>query len=114
MVIVSEVHRTRRWATIRQLAKRRDGFRCVKCGGRARLEVAHILSAKARPDLAFDLNNVRTLDWRCHIEETRAERSGEIDPTRQAWRELVRQTSSPNGDEVRQLPLKKDVQCLSQ
>ena len=54
-----------------------------------RLEVAHIISAKARPDLAYELSNVRTLDWRCHILETQAERSQEIDPRRRAWRELL-------------------------
>ena len=54
-----------------------------------RLEVAHIISAKARPDLAFELSNVRTLDWKCHILETQAERSQEIDPRRRAWRDLL-------------------------
>lgn len=60
-----------------------------------RLEVAHIISAKARPDLAYELSNVRTLDWKCHILETQAERSQEIDPGRQAWRELLK-TPLPN------------------
>lgn len=59
-------------------------------GADFRLEVAHIISAKARPDLAYDLGNLRTLDWKCHIEETRAERSQEIDPRRQAWRDLLK------------------------
>ena len=97
---MSAVHRDKRWPPLRLAAKRRDGWKCVKCGGRQRLEVAHILSAKARPDLALTLSNVRTLDWRCHIEETRADRSGEIDPARQAWRDLVRQTSTSHRKEV--------------
>lgn len=59
-------------------------------GADFRLEVAHIISAKAQPDLAYELTNLRTLDWKCHIEETRAERAGEIDPRRQAWRELLK------------------------
>jgi 5-methylcytosine-specific restriction endonuclease McrA len=99
---MSEIHRDRRWPAVRLAAKRRDNWCCVKCGGRAHLEVAHIISAKARPDLAFDLNNVRTLDRRCHTEETRVERSGQIDPARQAWRELVRRMS---------IPSEKDMQC---
>jgi hypothetical protein len=55
-----------------------------------RLEVAHILSAESRPDLAFELSNVRTLDRKCHVLETQAERSGENSPGRQAWRELLK------------------------
>lgn len=75
----------------------------MKCGGRLRLEVAHIISAKARPDLAYELSNLRTLDWKCHIEETRAERNGDADPRRQAWRELLK--VSLNG--------KENGKCLS-
>ncbi len=55
-----------------------------------RLEVAHILSAKSRPDLAYELSNLRTLDSKCHVLETQAERSGDIDPRRQAWRALLK------------------------
>ena len=55
-----------------------------------RLEVAHIVSAHSRPDLAYELSNLRTLDSKCHIEETRAERNGDADPRRQAWRELLK------------------------
>lgn len=43
------------------MAKRRDGFRCVKCGQRIRLEVDHVLPVRDRPDLAFDLSNLQTL-----------------------------------------------------
>ena len=99
---MSEVHRDRRWPAVRLAAKRRDRFRCVKCGGRTHLEVAHIVSAKARPDLAFDLSNVRTLDRRCHVEETRAERSGEVVPARQQWRVLVCEMSSPSSGKERE------------
>ena len=55
-----------------------------------RLEVAHILSAESRPDLAYELSNVRTLDRKCHVLETQAERSGDTDPRRRAWRELLK------------------------
>lgn len=88
---MSSVHHDRRWPALRLAAKRRDGWKCVQCGGRVRLEVAHIISAKARPDLAFRLDNVRTLDWKCHAEETRVERSGDNDPSRKAWRELLKE-----------------------
>ena len=93
---MSAVHHDKRWPPLRLAAKRRDGWRCVRCGGRLRLEVAHIISAKARPDLAFELTNVRTLDWKCHAQETRAERGGDANPAREAWNGLVNELSKPS------------------
>lgn len=97
---MSEVHRDRRWPPVRLAAKRRDGWRCVRCGGRIRLEVAHIISAASRPDLAYELSNVRTLDWQCHILETQAERSNELDPRRQAWRDLLKTPLPERNDDA--------------
>lgn len=93
---MSAVHHDRRWPPLRLAAKRRDNWQCVRCGGRVRLEVAHIISAKARPDLAFELSNVRTLDSRCHAQETRAERGGDANPAREAWNVLVNELSKPS------------------
>jgi 5-methylcytosine-specific restriction endonuclease McrA len=82
--------RDRRWPALRLLALRRDGWKCVKCGSRHRLEVDHILSVATRPDLAFDLDNTQTLCGSCHAKKTRQERGiGDTDPERNRWRTAV-------------------------
>jgi 5-methylcytosine-specific restriction endonuclease McrA len=87
------VTRTKRWRALRLQALRRDGFRCVRCGGRRRLEVDHIKPVRTHPELAFVLSNLQTLDAVCHSRKTRLEIGlGEVDPARDAWRELVKST----------------------
>lgn len=86
-------HHDRRWPALRVAAKRRDGFRCVKCGSRIRLEVDHIKPASTNPELGFDLSNLQTLCSRCHAAKTRLECGhAPLSPERQAWRDLVRST----------------------
>lgn len=92
---MSAVHRDRRWPAIRLAAKRRDGWRCVKCRRRRHLEVDHITPARREPARAFDLDAVQTLCRDCHVEKTRLESGRDADPARQQWRELVRQTQTP-------------------
>lgn len=86
------VIRSRRWKALRQQALRRDGWRCVKCGGRRRLEVDHIEPVRTHPELAFVLANLQTLDARCHSRKTRIEIGlGEApDPRREDWRALLK------------------------
>lgn len=83
--------RDKRWPALRLAAKRRDGFKCVRCGSRGRLEVDHIKPVREAPDLAFDLTNLQTLCVRCHSRKTKSEVGfgPEVDPRRQAWRELL-------------------------
>lgn len=57
------------WRTIRVLALKRDGYRCVKCGrdvsasGASRVD--HIKPRKTHPHLALSLPNLRTLCTTC-------------------------------------------------
>jgi 5-methylcytosine-specific restriction protein A len=94
---------SRRWPALRLAAKRRDGFRCVKCGAVRRLEVDHIQPVRTNPELSFELSNLQTLCASCHTHKTRIEcgQDSPQNPLRQAWRDLVRSTG-------------KDALCLSQ
>ncbi len=85
------VIRTPQWKAVRQIVKRRDGFRCVKCGAVGDLEVDHIKPVRTHPALAFDPQNLQTLCVSCHSRKTRIEIG--LDPqneARDAWRRLVR------------------------
>ena len=86
---MSHLHTTARWKAARLAAKRRDGWRCCDCGARGRLEVHHVRPLAKAPELAFCLDNLRTLCRACHIRVTRAERGREEDPRRAAWRAAV-------------------------
>jgi 5-methylcytosine-specific restriction endonuclease McrA len=86
-----KVIRSKRWHAIRIQALRRDGWKCVQCKATGRLEVDHIKPVRDEPDLAFDLANLQSLCVRCHSRKTRIEVGfgHEVDPKRQAWRNLV-------------------------
>lgn len=81
------VYRSRRWAAVRQAARRRDDFKCTSCGARGRLEVHHVEPVRDRPDLAFALSNLTTLCPRCHVE---TERGSAPTADAIAWRNLLR------------------------
>jgi 5-methylcytosine-specific restriction endonuclease McrA len=86
------VLRSPRWPALRLAAKRRDGFRCVQCGARDRLEVDHIEPVRRAPERAFDLTNLQSLCVACHARKTRIEIGlGETDPRREAWKQLVKE-----------------------
>jgi 5-methylcytosine-specific restriction endonuclease McrA len=91
----TSIYDTPRWKSVRFLAKRRDGFKCVKCGGVNRLQVDHVKPLRTHPDLAFDLGNLQTLCVRCHSAKTQAEVGFETpaSPERQAWKSLVYELS---------------------
>ncbi|MCY1126025.1 HNH endonuclease [Frigidibacter sp. RF13] len=85
--------RTKRWKRLRYEALRRDGFACVSCGARGRLEVDHREPVRTAPERSFDLTNLQSLCVACHARKTRAEIGmGETDPARMAWKTLVRKT----------------------
>lgn len=86
----AQVCRSKRWPALRLAAKRRDGFKCVSCGAAGPLEVDHIKPVRSHPELSFELSNLQSLCCRCHSRKTRIEIGlAEIDPKRQAWRDLV-------------------------
>jgi 5-methylcytosine-specific restriction enzyme A len=95
------VTRTRRWKALRLQALRRDGWRCVKCGGRRRLEVDHIRPVRSHPELSFELSNLQTLDARCHSRKTRVEigLGAEPDPRREEWRAFINELSTPRKEQ---------------
>lgn len=82
--------RTKRWRGLRLEVLRRDGWQCVKCGARGRLEVDHVRPVRDHPDGAFDMANLQTLCPPCHTQKTRIECGHPPpDPRRAAWREAV-------------------------
>jgi len=89
------IYRSKRWQSVRFLAKRRDGWKCVKCGaGGCRLEVDHIKSVRDAPDLAFDMGNLQTLCVGCHSRKTQQEVGLHFegtDPKRRQWRVFTRE-----------------------
>ncbi len=96
------VTRTRRWKAVRLQALRRDGWQCVKCGGRRRLEVDHIKPVRSHPELAFALDNLQTLDAACHSRKTRIEIGLGVapDPRFEPWRAFVNELSPPQKKEL--------------
>lgn len=97
----ARVTRGPRWKAMRNQALDRDGWACVQCSTRMRLEVDHIEPVRARPDLSYVLANLQTLCGRCHARKTRIEVGmGQPDPAREAWKSLLRsmQRNPNNGD----------------
>ncbi|MGE0749340.1 MAG: HNH endonuclease [Variibacter sp.] len=85
------LYRSPQWKAVRLLAKRRDGWKCRECGARGRLEVHHIERVRDRPELAFQLDNLKTLCGRCHARVTAIETGiAPLDPSRAAWRDLLK------------------------
>jgi 5-methylcytosine-specific restriction endonuclease McrA len=86
------VLRSKRWKSVRYQAKQRDGWQCVQCCAKGRLEVDHIQPVRTHPERAYDLTNLQTLCVSCHSRKTRIEIGlGVENPKRDAWKELVRE-----------------------
>ncbi|MGC9420268.1 MAG: HNH endonuclease [Rhodovulum sp.] len=97
------VIRTRRWKALRLEALRRDGWQCVQCGAKGRLEVDHIVPVRDAPERAFDLSNTQCLCPACHARKTRIEIGlGRIDPAREAWKALLQSQRNPTKHEVKE------------
>lgn len=84
------VTRGPRWQALRMAVMERDGFKCVDCGARGRLECDHIEPVRKRPDLAYDPANLQALCPSCHSAKTHVE-VGRKPPAydRQGWRQAV-------------------------
>lgn len=77
---------TRRWKGLRLEILRRDGYACVKCGARGRLEVDHIVPVRNAPERGFDRSNLQALCPSCHTRKTRLECGHPPpNPKRVAW-----------------------------
>jgi 5-methylcytosine-specific restriction endonuclease McrA len=59
---------SRLWQQIREIAKRRDGYRCRQCGSTEKIE-AHHIQGLAEGGSAFSLDNIITLCADCHRKE---------------------------------------------
>lgn len=59
------------WRWLRNQVVARDGYRCVKCGARRRLEVDHIEPVEQGGTDA--MSNLQTLCFSCHVTKTRHE-----------------------------------------
>ena len=84
------VTRTRRWQVLRMFILERDGWACVDCGARHRLEVDHIKPVRSHPDLSYSPSNLAVRCRVCHARKTRVEIGHKpTTPERQEWRDLV-------------------------
>ena len=77
----------RRWQPVRRAALERDGYRCVECveqglGGAGKLEVHHITALHKSAELAYELDNLRTLCVEHHLEQA-------IPVARLEWRRYI-------------------------
>lgn len=81
-----QVQKDHRWPPLRLAARRRDGYQCVQCGSRYRIQVDHIRPVRSAPELSFDLDNLQCLCARCHSRKT-ADEVGirKPNPKRKAW-----------------------------
>jgi 5-methylcytosine-specific restriction protein A len=88
---------TRRWQAVRHAVLERDGWACVDCGARGRLEVDHINPVRTHPQLAFDPANCAARCAACHTKKTRLECGHKPrSEDRQEWRDSV--TALMRGD----------------
>ena len=78
---------SRKWQRIRKLVFRRDGYKCVKCGKRGRLEAHHVTDL-ADGGSAWDMDNLAAYCRSCHIAHHQ-ESAPPPDPEREAWARLV-------------------------
>lgn len=67
----SQFYRRAAWRRVRMQALKRDRFQCVWCREEGklvtkRLEVDHIKELEQYPELAYELDNLRTLCRDCH------------------------------------------------
>lgn len=92
----ARVTRGPRWKALRMQALDRDGWACVRCGERRRLECDHVLPVRTHPHLSYTLSNVQILCGKCHSAKTRIEVGHvPLSKPRQAWRDLLKNQQTP-------------------
>jgi 5-methylcytosine-specific restriction protein A len=95
-VIGRPYYSSKRWARVRFLALRRDGFACVKCGARGRLECDHIISIRKAPERVYDLTNLQSLCRDCHARKTEDELGRAPSLAQRAWQSAVAELARPS------------------
>jgi len=90
---------TSRWRRLRVEVLRRDGWRCVQCGARGRLEVDHIRPVRTHPEGAFEPGNLQCLCPSCHTKKTRLECGHPpLSEARRKWRDAVADLATKRGN----------------
>lgn len=52
---------------LREVVFERDGHKCVRCGKETTLAPSHVYPKGVYRRMEFDIDNVKTLCWRCHM-----------------------------------------------
>ena len=60
---------TDRWRNFANEVKRRDGYKCVKCGGTQTLQAHHKIYYQNRLPWDYSIDFLETLCSKCHLEE---------------------------------------------
>ena len=95
------VYGTARWKRTRAAVLARDGFLCSRCLAAGRTVPARTVHHKARldarPDLAFEPDNLECLCNPCHEAEHAEEREPGGVPGRRAWDAFVGELTTEGG-----------------
>ena len=75
------------WKFLRMMALERDGWQCVQCGSRARLEVDH--KRRIVDGGSHALENLQTLCRHCHITKTKAENAVSTIKGQRDWERVM-------------------------
>ncbi|MBM3654281.1 MAG: HNH endonuclease [Alphaproteobacteria bacterium] len=100
-VIGRPFYSSKRWARVRFLALRRDGFACRECGSRRKLECHHLKPVRTHPELVFELSNLQTLCRDCHAIETNKELGRAPNAEQTAWRHAVAELARPQTERTK-------------
>jgi 5-methylcytosine-specific restriction endonuclease McrA len=65
--IINDNRDSQAYKNWRQSVYQRDGYKCVQCGSKDKLNAHHIKSWKDYPALRYDIDNGITLCEKCHI-----------------------------------------------
>ena len=79
----------RRWQRLRRRTFDRDGWKCVRCGKRAKLECDHIIPMESGGESV--LANLQTLCSGCHFDKTHGDFGRDI-PGQSEWSRFIKQS----------------------